>query len=108
MIRSCAVQSEYIPAIDLRSKVQDPRKGSKRKVILPAKFNVMLYLGTQASTGTRKVHYRRIGKYNITALTPAGVHYVPKALREWIKALDCAQLVPADGDGEVKEKGKAA
>ncbi len=68
----------------------------------------MLYVGTMPRLNSKKIDYKRIGKYNITALTPAGVAYVPKALREWIKALDCAQLVPAESGDEVKEKGKAA
>jgi hypothetical protein len=101
------VQPDYVPAIDLRSAVRAPRETNGRKIILPAKYHIVLYVGTQPRMNSRKVDYKRVGKYSITALTPAGVHYVPKALREFIKSLDCAQLVPAEPE-KPAEKGKAA
>jgi hypothetical protein len=33
--------------------------------------------------------------YSILALTPAGVKYVPQALRELVESLDSVQLIPA-------------
>jgi len=101
------VSVNYVPAIDLRARVNEPYSKNGRRILLPAKYHITLYVGAQLTPGSKRVHYKRVGKYSITALTPAGVHYVPKALREFIKSLDCAQLVPAEAETK-PEKGKAA
>ncbi len=93
-------------AIDLRSKAWNPR--TVEFAILPAKYKIQVYLTSAEPRGSNTRRRRRVATYCITALTPAGVRYVPQALRKLIESLDCAQLVPAESGDEVKEKGKAA
>jgi hypothetical protein len=84
------------------------------RVKLPARFVIPLHVSVPRKAGSKKVTYRKVATYSILALTPAGVEYVPQALRELIESLDYAQLVPnadkragASAEAPAGDSGKA-
>jgi hypothetical protein len=86
-------------AIDLRSRAWNPR--NLESTILPAKYKIQVYLASAAPKGRKARQHRRVATYTITALTPAGVRYVPQALRNLVESLDCVQLIPTPKEDKV-------